>query len=255
MSQPAVLLVHGAWHGAWAWQGVVDRLTAADVAVEAVDLPSSGNDPRLLGDLAADAEVVEQALAAIEGDVVLVGHSYGGMPITQAAADNVVHLVYLAAFMLEEGESLIGALGGNVPGELVADGAATRFPTPHETFYTDVDRVVADQAVERLQLQSVSSFAGELTHAAWTDTPSTYLLATQDRAIPRRARRRCQSGQTPFTASTPRTRHSCLAPERSWPTSPGSWPPRPERRPNDRVTGHGCVVRDRTALGLPVVRR
>ncbi len=186
MAAPTLLLVHGAWHGAWAWTPVVERLESAGIEVVTVDLSSSGPDAETLGGLADDVAVIDETAAGIEGDVVLVGHSYGGIPITQASIDNVVHLVYVAAFMLDEGESLLGALGGEVPDwiELVADGAASRANRPHEIFYADVDAELADEAAARLGLQSVPSFAAELTHAAWRHLPSTYLLTEQDRAIP-----------------------------------------------------------------------
>ncbi|MCW2507931.1 MAG: hypothetical protein JWP68_1079, partial [Modestobacter sp.] len=106
-----LLLVHGAWHTSWAWQPLIAELS--DIDVVTVDLPSSGTDPQALGDLTADADVVRAALAGIEGPVVVVGHSYGGLPITEAATaeDGVAHLVYLCAFQLDVGDSLVSSLG------------------------------------------------------------------------------------------------------------------------------------------------
>ncbi len=186
MAAPTVLLVHGAWHGGWAWDPVVDRLEALGIPVRTVDLPSSGDDVEALGDLAADVTAIEAAMAAVEGPVVLVGHSYGGIPITAVDDDRVRHLVYVAAFMLDEGDSLFGSLGGEAPDwiEVVGDGAATRANRPRDIFYADVDDEVAEICAGRLTLQSLSSFTDELGHAAWKDVPSTYLLAEHDRAIP-----------------------------------------------------------------------
>ena len=184
----SVVLVHGAWHSGWAWGPIVDRLREAGVEVVAVDLPSSGADAATRGDLAADTRTVLDALAQQDGPVVLVGHSYGGQPVSQAGAgaENVRHLVYVAAFMLDVGESLLGALGGETPDwiEIVEDGAASVAHRSREIFYADVDEQTAKQAEERLVPQSTASFSDELTAAAWHELPSTYLVAEQDNAIP-----------------------------------------------------------------------
>ncbi|MEU8006493.1 alpha/beta hydrolase [Catellatospora sp. NPDC049111] len=79
---PSLLLVHGAWHGPWAWQQLIDQLS--DLDVHTVALPTSGDDPATLGDLYDDAAAVNAAVAAISGPVVVVAHSYGGAPVTQA---------------------------------------------------------------------------------------------------------------------------------------------------------------------------
>ena len=188
MADATVVLVHGAWHGGWAWQPVVDGLQARGVRAVAVDLPSSGADPATRGGLAADAAVVRTVVGQQDGPVVLVGHSYGGVPITQASAGaaNVRHLVYVAAFMPDVGESLLGVLGGETPDwiEVVEDGAALRATRNREIFYGDVDEETAARASARLVPQSVTSFTDEPSAAGWHEIPSTYLVAEQDAAIP-----------------------------------------------------------------------
>jgi len=96
-----VVLVHGAWHGAWCWDEVVSRLSGDGLDVVAVDLPSVASG----GDLYDDARTVRQVLDDTPGEKVVVGHSYGGIVITEASAgaEGVRHLVYLTAFMLDEG--------------------------------------------------------------------------------------------------------------------------------------------------------
>jgi pimeloyl-ACP methyl ester carboxylesterase len=127
-------------HGAWARDPLLDHLDGLDA--HTVDLPSSGTDPATLGDLRADAEVVRAALAGIDGPAVVVGHSYGGMVVTEAATaeTGAAHLVYVCAFQLDEGESLLAAVGGQAPpwwevheGHVVATG-------PEEVFYNDFPR-------------------------------------------------------------------------------------------------------------------
>lgn len=188
MSDPTIVLVHGAWHGSWAWAPIVERLQARGIPTVAVDLPSSSDDPDSRGDLAADVATLRTACDDIDGPVVLVGHSYGGIPITQVAAGDadVAHLVYICAFMLDEGESLLGTLDHQVPDwiEMVEDGAATVANRPAEVFYADVDPSVAEDAAARLVPQSVASFADAVEAVGWRDVASTYVIAEQDAALP-----------------------------------------------------------------------
>ena len=154
----SLLLVHGAWHGPWAWRPLLDHLDGLDV--HTVDLPSSGTDPAALGDLRADAEVVRAALAGIDGPAVVVGHSYGGVVVSEAATPDTgaAHLVYLCAFQLDVGESLLAAVGGQAPpwwevhdGHVVATG-------PEEVFYNGCPPDLTSAAVGRLGLQSRAAF-------------------------------------------------------------------------------------------------
>ena len=98
-AEPTYVLVHGAWHGAWAWSELERRLEAPTVAV---DLPSAAGHAAALGDLEADTAEVRRAVDAVDGPVVLVAHSYGGLPVTAAAvgAPNVAHIAYVTAFLL-----------------------------------------------------------------------------------------------------------------------------------------------------------
>src|SRR5262249_55046497 len=97
---PTVVLVHGSFADASSWAGVITRLEAADVPVQAIVNPLRG--------LSADSAYVSGVLKQIPGPVLAVGHSYGGAVLTNAAtgAENVVGLVYVAAFAPEEGETL-----------------------------------------------------------------------------------------------------------------------------------------------------
>src|SRR5690348_15596626 len=112
-----VVLVHGAWHGAWCWEPVIARLGAAGRRSVAVDLPSMRSAGATLSD---DVACVHAALDALDGDALLVGHSYGGTVVTDAGTHPAVaHLAYLAGFALEPGESanenaLTGGEGGTV---------------------------------------------------------------------------------------------------------------------------------------------
>ncbi len=181
---PEFLLVHGAWHGAWAFDALGSRLDEAGVRRRTVDLPSAGS----TAGLAADAATVRRALTERRVPTVVVGHSYGGVVISEAASgiDHVRGLVYLAAFMLDVGESLAGAQGYQLPDWVAVDERAgtSTVRTPVGVFYNDCPRELADAAAARLVPQSLAAFAEPQTAAAWREHPSVYVICEQDQAIP-----------------------------------------------------------------------
>ena len=165
-------------------------LDAAAVPLVVVDLPSVSHDNATLHD---DTDYVRGALDSIEGEAVLVGHSYGGAVISAAGVHpNVAHLVFLCAFALEVGESASrnSLQGGDDPGELgaaivIADKVYAVDPDRAvAAFFHDCKPDVAAAAVERLRPQSIASLAGEVEAAAWRDKPATYVVCTDDRALP-----------------------------------------------------------------------
>jgi len=106
------VLIHGSWHGAWCWYKVVPRLRAAGHHVEAVDLPGHGRDPADPAGvtLGSYVERIGAAIARAPGEVVLVAHSRGGVPASQAAerySERVERIVYLAAYLLADGETVL----------------------------------------------------------------------------------------------------------------------------------------------------
>lgn len=178
-----VVLVHGAWHGGWAWAPLVDHLESAGLTVTVVDLPSSGGE----GDVADDVAVVRAALSGLDGPAILVGHSYGGIVISEAATpETVSHLVYVCAFMLPTGVSLLDALNHQVPNWISIDqeNGVSRALSPETVFFGDVPQDLIEVAVPRLTTQTLSSFAAPQTRAAWEDIPSTYVICDGDRALP-----------------------------------------------------------------------
>ena len=183
-----VVLVHGAWHGAWCWEHVVERLDATGHASVAVDLPSVSSPTATLAD---DAACVRDALDKVSGDALLVGHSYGGSVITEAGAHPAVaHLVYLTAFALEVGESPgENALTGGERGALedairVGDGVLTIDPEGAvAAFFHDCTPEIAAAAAARLRPQSLAALSGKVTNVAWRAKPSTYVVCTDDRGL------------------------------------------------------------------------
>ncbi|MET1154486.1 alpha/beta fold hydrolase [Arthrobacter sp.] len=187
--KPTFLLVHGAWHGSWCWSSLQAILESHGFNVVTVDLPSvNGLDP-LAHTMSDDAAAVGAAVEGIDGPVVVVAHSYGGVPVTQGgAAPHVLHIVYISAFVLDIGESLLGSLGGERPDWWALDGQLASAGTPdypaRDLFFGDVDAPAAEEAVARLLPQNASAFSEELTAAAWKSVPSTFIVTEQDAIFP-----------------------------------------------------------------------
>jgi pimeloyl-ACP methyl ester carboxylesterase len=184
-----IVLVHGAWHGGWCWDRVVPLLEARGLDVVRVELPSVGADPESGADLAGDASAVRAAVDGVEGNVLVCGHSYGGMAITEGAAHHprVTRLVYLCAFMPDAGDSLVAITGGPAPWiQLLDDGMTLPDMTQaHSLFFGDCDAATQEWAVSCIRPMAAAPFAGAITTTpAWGDVPATYVVCTQDRALP-----------------------------------------------------------------------
>jgi pimeloyl-ACP methyl ester carboxylesterase len=187
---PEIVLVHGAWADGSCWSGVIERLQAAGHDVIAPQFPETS--------LADDVARLRQVLARLNGPVVLAGHSYGGQIVTALGADapNVAALVYIAAFGLDEGESLGALLGAGPPtpalAHLVIDGKGFGW-LPEDDFVghfaSGVDPVRARVLYAVQQPISLSTFEDVMGEPAWKSHPSWYMVATGDQAIPPDAER------------------------------------------------------------------
>ncbi|MER5464660.1 alpha/beta fold hydrolase [Streptomyces sp. NPDC002668] len=187
-SRPTLLLVHGAWHGAWCWERLESVLVADGWTAQTVELPSAvrSHAPTTepLAGIHEDARVVRETLEGIEGPVIVVGHSYGGIPVTQAIADarNVSHAIYLAAYQLDVHESLFGLHGAPEPED--PKGVVPPLENSETEFYADVSEEETVRAVRKLVPQSVRSFSERVTKAGWRTVPSSYIICEQDQALP-----------------------------------------------------------------------
>jgi pimeloyl-ACP methyl ester carboxylesterase len=189
-SETAVVLVHGAWAEGSSWSAVVEQLQAEGYKVTAPQFP--------LTSLADDLARLRQVLALQNGPTVLVGHSYGGQIMTALGADapNVVGLVYIAAFGLDEGESL-GALLAQGPPTLalahqVLDASGFVWLSEDDFvnhFAADVDPVEARVLYAVQQPLAAAAFEEVMGVPAWKSLPSWYLIATDDEALPPDAER------------------------------------------------------------------
>ncbi|CAM5240898.1 MULTISPECIES: alpha/beta fold hydrolase [Streptomyces] len=188
---PTVVLVHGAFADAASWSGVIEELQSHGVPVIAPPNPLRG--------LASDAAYVASVASQIDGPVVLVGHSYGGALITVAGTtENVVGLVYVAAYALEEGESL-GELQGRFPlSPLVSNLKQWTYPVPGgepavevtiaedafpSVFAADVPVEVTKILAAAQRPLAAAAFEEKAPAAAWKTKPSWALVAGADNAI------------------------------------------------------------------------
>jgi pimeloyl-ACP methyl ester carboxylesterase len=184
-----VVLVHGGFVDGSGWQGVYEILKRDGYTVTIVQNPTTS--------LAADVSATRAAIAVQDGPVVLVGHSYGGVVISEAGTDpNVERLVYIAAFAPDAGESVQTLIanppaGAPVPpilppqdGFLFLDRA--QFAA---SFAADVDPEVAAFMADSQVPWGVEALTGAVTEPAWQHKPSWYLVATDDRMIPPDAQR------------------------------------------------------------------
>jgi len=188
-STPTVVLVHGGFVDGAGWEGVYGLLKKDGYEVSIVQNPTLS----LAGDVAATRQIIAQA----KGAVVLVGHSYGGVVITEAGNDpKVSKLVYIAAFAPDKGESVESLIknppaGAPVPpilppqdGYLFLDKAKFR-----ASFAADVSEEKAAFMADSQMPWGVGALSGAITEPAWKTKPSWYLVATEDKMIPPPAQR------------------------------------------------------------------
>jgi pimeloyl-ACP methyl ester carboxylesterase len=187
---PHIVLVHGAWADGSCWSSVISRLHERGYGVTAPQFPETS--------LAADVARLRQVLNRQMGPTVVVGHSYGGQIITALNEDapNVVALVYIAAFGLDEGESIGALVEGGPPSPALAnlDVDALGFAwLPEDDFVghfaSDVDPAQAKVMYAVQQPISLSAFGDVMGVPAWRNLPSWFLVATNDEAIPADAER------------------------------------------------------------------
>ena len=186
MAAPTVVLVHGAFADSSSWTGVIERLQAADVPVVAPANPLRG--------ITTDSAYLANVLSEIDGPVILVGHSYGGAVISNAAAQstNVVGLVFVAAFAPEEGEKL-GDVTGTSKDAILGpalvqhdyDGGVEFSIDPakfHEAFAADLPAGQAAVMAATQRPIGAAGFSDASAAAAWKKLPSWAVVGTGDKA-------------------------------------------------------------------------
>ena len=193
------LLIHGAWHGAWCWYKVIPRLERAGHRVVAPDLPSLGIDRTPVAQISLDTwtDSVCRLLDAQDEPVILVGHSRGGILIGQAAEkrpEKIKTLVYLAAFLLRQGESILQVLqedGGSMilPNLVIAEDQSSvtfRQESLKDFFYGECSE--EDIALARLLLAPEAMAIGatpiSVTQSNFGRVARVYIECLRDKAVP-----------------------------------------------------------------------
>jgi pimeloyl-ACP methyl ester carboxylesterase len=184
-----VVLVHGGFVDGSGWRSVYELLTRDGYSVSVVQNPTTS----LLDDVAATKLILEEQ----DRPVILVGHSYGGVVITEAGNDpRVAALVYVAAFAPSEGESVDTLIKNPPPGAPVPPILAPRDGRLfldkekfHEAFAADLDAGLAEFMADSQVPWGLDALRGAVSKAAWKTRPSWYLVSTEDRMIPPEAQR------------------------------------------------------------------
>jgi pimeloyl-ACP methyl ester carboxylesterase len=187
--RPTVVLVHGGFVDGGGWEGVYRILKKDGYDVSIVQNPTLS----LAGDVAATLQIIGQA----NGPVVLVGHSYGGVVITEAGNDpKVTKLVYIAAFAPDKGESVASLIKDPPP-----DAPVPPILPPQDgflfldkakfagSFAADVEGEKAEFMADSQVPWGVGALEGAVSEPAWKKKPSWYLVATDDKMIPPAAQR------------------------------------------------------------------
>lgn len=192
-SKPTVVLVHGAFADSSSWDGVISPLLAQGYPVVAASIPMRG--------LKSDAANVAAILKGIQGPIVLVGHSYGGAVITNAASacPNVTALVYVAGLALDAGETS-SAVAGRFPGSTLGPTLAPPVPLPDggndlyirqsefpAQFAADVPRAQAERMAVTQRPINEAAFNEPSSAPAWKATPSWFIFGSLDKNIPAEA--------------------------------------------------------------------
>lgn len=189
------LLVHGSCHGAWCWRDLIPELTTFGHAARAIDMPSHGSDPTPIADVTL-ASCRDAVLAACTPDTIVVGHSWGGYPISaaaEAAPDALRALVYLCAYVPQSGLSMI-EMRKRAPRQLIGDAVEKSSDglsysvLPDRVqglFYHDCPREVVRYALGRLCPQAIAPQATPLDVGENFDrVPKAYIRTTDDRTVP-----------------------------------------------------------------------
>jgi pimeloyl-ACP methyl ester carboxylesterase len=204
-SRKAIVLVHGGFVDGSGWAGVCSILKGKGYNVVVVQNPTKS--------LAEDVTFTKSAIDALKSDVVLVGHSYGGVVITEAGTHpKVTDLVYIAAFAPDKGESVSSLIANPPPGAPVPpilrpqDGylflVRDKFAA---SFAADVEPGLASFMADSQIPWGVEALSGAVSEPAWKTKPSYYLVATNDKMIPPPAQRKmaeCAKAQVSETAAS-----------------------------------------------------
>jgi pimeloyl-ACP methyl ester carboxylesterase len=205
-SSTTIIFVLGAWHSPTCYTKILSPLHSAGYTTSPVHLPTV-NPLKPQTDFSSDVQAIRTAIntaAELGQKVVLLVHSYGGIPTSEAVygldvasrakeglRGGVSHLVYCCSLLIPKGQSLMSAFGGvGLPWWSISPDKTIVNPlTPEEIFYNDMSASETASAISELKPHAYQAFSGIVTHEAWRDVPTTYLFCLQDKAIPMHVQR------------------------------------------------------------------
>lgn len=207
-SNKTFLLIHGAWEGAWSWNETIEYLENNGHTVNAIDLPGHGNDKTPTSDInmALYANRVKDELNKTEGQVILVGHSFGGFVISQVAEDmpeKIEKLVFIASAMPYEGKTAVEVFEEDEGSEFLENlifsedksTATMSRDTILNIVFGGATEAQIDAVIPKLVLQSTTPFFEKVitTYANFGSVPKAYIETTLDRVITLKAQRHGQN--------------------------------------------------------------
>jgi pimeloyl-ACP methyl ester carboxylesterase len=201
------VLVHGAWHGAWCWEKLAPLLEQAGHTVITPDLPCHGEDSSSLADasLASYTEKIVDIIQAQPEPVILVGHSMGGMVISQAAEtcpERIQTLVYVCAFLLQNGQSLLEVTQTDSSSLILpnlidnGDGSASLNPSAlKDMFFAACDEADMAACIPRLCPEPMAPVSTPMrtNPESYSSVPRVYIECLEDRAISLESQRKMHS--------------------------------------------------------------
>ena len=188
-----IVLIHGAYHGAWCWDKLVKILASQHAQVICPDLPGHGQSQLELTDLYGDGRFVRELLEQCEQPPVLCGHSYGGAVITEAVnrVNLVDHLVYLAALVpsadIDLSDDVPDMANAPINGAIhFGENGLASFDLEQAKhfFYADCSDADIEWAKRHIDRQKLDTFIQNVSQSLWSKVDSSYVLCTEDNAVP-----------------------------------------------------------------------
>jgi pimeloyl-ACP methyl ester carboxylesterase len=219
----AFVLVHGAWHGGWCWERVTPLLERAGHVVSAPDLPGHGNDRTPIADVTLERYVhrIEETTESLGEPVILVGHSMGGIVLSQLAEahpEKARVLVFVAAYLLRDGQSVLDIAAADSDASLLPclewapDGLSASVPpqAARTVFYGECSEIDAAAASARLVPQSATPVTTPIhvSDVRFGRVPRAYVECLRDRVV-------SPAAQRAMYAATPCARIASLASDHS----------------------------------------
>nr|WP_276316270.1 alpha/beta fold hydrolase [Paenibacillus artemisiicola] len=211
------MLIHGAWHGAWCWGKMIALLESAGHRAIAIDLPGHGEDKTPISELTLEAyaNCVATVIDGLDQEVILVGHSMGGMAVSQAAEyrpNRIKSLVYISAFLFKNGQNMIDVIPPH-PYVQISDDGDTMTVSKHKVkdmLYNNCHMEDVQDAVSRWQVEALRPLLTplELTQGNFGRIPRYYIECLRDNSVTIETQRSMQTAspcKKVFTLDTDHT--------------------------------------------------